>query len=733
VVVFIALATGLLVASARAQPTGVTPADFIYVVAAGALVSAAGSRAGRQALIISSILVLWVTPDNSGRLLAVAAIGVSAWMAVRVRHRWAGALVGGLIAVILSRLGSGPFQGSTMFFASVVTLPVLVSAFSRLGARTRRIVVATTSTAMSLAFAATLVFGLAAAMSLSDIRSSINEARNGYEVASKGNEAEAGAHFSAAAAAFESTRSRFSSVWMTPARLVPVVGQHLRAIQVLTAQGSNLSSTAAATTEVIDPDQIRLENGRLDLELLHQLSPVLDRADQTVGVAMTRVGNIHTDWLVPQFTSRIDDLMDQLRSAKPAAHTAALAAAQVPTLLGSKAQVRWLVLFTTPAEARGLGGLVGNYALVTADSGALSISDSGRNEDLNTLLADRNAVLHATPQYVDRWGAFTPERFFQDVTLSPDLPSVAAVAADLYTQATGTKVDGVITLDPFAIGALLDLTGPIDVGDRHFTSRSAIDFLLTGQYTDFDGNEVGRVLLLDGLVHEMFAAVTTRELFGPRLVADRLGPLVQQDRIGVWWAAGGGPSDLLAAASLDGRFPSSADHDLIGVVHQNSGQNKIDVFLDRSIDYRLVVESGRATGTITVTLHNSAPAEGLSAAVIGNNDQGFPFGTNVALVSIHAALPVVAARVDGADTPVQRATAFGSEANTLQVEIPAGGTRVIEVDIAGDMQGDPYELTLVAQPLVRADTYSVSVTVDGRLVIDLSDMELTTDMTLSAN
>jgi len=732
VVLAIVLATGIIVAFAHAHPTGVSSADFAYLIAAGALVAAAGSRAGRQALIISSVLSLWVAPDNAGRLLAAAAIAVGSWMAITGRHRWAGAVGGGLIAIVLSRLGAGPFQGSTLFFSGVVALPVLVSAFARLGARSRRGVIAAVSTAAALAAAATLVFGLAAVVSLSEIRSAINEARNGYEVAANGNETEAGAHFDLAAATFESTRSRFSRIWMTPARLVPVVGQHLRAVQVLTAQGGNLSSTAAATTKVINPDQIRLKKGRLDLALLDELSPVLDRADQSVGAALDRVGDIRADWLVPQFRSRIDDLMDQLRSAQPAAHTAALAAAQVPTLLGAKSRVDWLILFTTPAEARGLGGLIGNYALVTADAGALTISDSGRNEDLNALLANRGAVLHGSPQYIDRWGAFTPERFFQDVTLSPDLPSVASVASDLYTQATGTEVDGVITLDPFATGALLGLTGPIDVDGRRFTSKTAIEFLLTGQYTEFDGNEAGRVLLLDGLVHEMFSAVTTRELYGPRLVADRLGPLVRQGRIGIWWAAGGGPTDLLDAASLDNRFPNPDDHDLIGVVHQNSGQNKIDVFLDRSVDYRLDIESGRATGTITVTLHNSAPAKGLSAAVIGSNDQGYPFGTNVALVSVHAALPMVAARVDGIDTPAQRAAAFGAEANTLQVEVPPGGTRTIEIDVAGDMSGSNYELTLVSQALVRADSYSVNVKIDGRTVIDMTKMNLTTDTTLSA-
>ncbi len=729
----VALAAGLLLALGGAEPTGMAVTDFGYLFAAGVIIVAAGSRASRQALIITSLISLWITPDNTGRLLVVAAIGLGTWMALTERRRWAAALLAALIAIVLSKLGSGPFQGSTMIFAAAAATPTFASAFVRLGERSRRAVVAAVSTTGSLAVAATLVFGMAAVMSLSDIRGAINEARDGYQVASDGDELMAAAHFDSAAREFESTRSRFSRVWMTPARLVPIVGQHLRAVQVLSAQGTNLSSTAANTARAIDPDQINVKDGRLDLTLLDAMSPVLDRADRSVGLALLRIDDLNTDWLVPQLTSRVEDLSEQLRSAQPAAHTAALAAAHVPTMLGAKDPVDWLVLLTTPVEARGLGGLVGSYALLSADNGTLTIAASGRNEDLNSLLADHGADLHASPQYVDRWGAFTPERFFQDITLSPDLPSVATVAADLYEQATGTHVDGVISLDPFAIGALLKMTGPIDVGDRRFTAESAVDFLLAGQYTEFDGNEAGRVLLLDALVREMFRTVTTRNLFSPRLAADQLGPLVQQDRIGVWWAGDGGPSELLTAASLDNRFPVPNGHDLLGVVHQNAGQNKIDLFLERSIDYRLSIESGRATGTITVTMRNTAPAVGLPAAVIGNNDQGFPFGTNVALVSIHAALPVVGAKVDGANTPAQRATAFGAEANTLKVQIPAGGSTTIELDVAGDMSPDDYRLMLVEQPLVNTDTYSVHVDIDGRPVIDVESMELISDTILSAN
>ena len=39
--------------------------------------------------------------------------------------------------------------------------------------------------------------------------------------------------------------------------------------------------------------------------------------------------------------------------------------------------------FTTPAEARGLGGFMGNYAELTATDGQLGLTDFGRTAELN--------------------------------------------------------------------------------------------------------------------------------------------------------------------------------------------------------------------------------------------------------------------------------------------------------------------------------------------------------------
>ncbi len=69
---------------------------------------------------------------------------------------------------------------------------------------------------------------------------------------------------------------------------------------------------------------------------------------------------------------------------------------------------------------------------------------------------------------------------WSNLTMAPDFPSVASVAAELFPQSGGRPVDGVILMDPFVLQTLLQYTGPIDVEglERNLNADNAADILL---------------------------------------------------------------------------------------------------------------------------------------------------------------------------------------------------------------------------------------------------------------
>ncbi|MEM9466179.1 MAG: DUF4012 domain-containing protein [Actinomycetota bacterium] len=703
----------------------------MYTGLAGAALTLAGSRGRRYSWLATALVALWVAPGLELKALTVVGVAVALYALARQRRRWIGAMVGAVLAFVLARLGAGPFHGSTTLIAFVAAAPMAISALRRLPEGLAQAVSGVAGILASAATLATLVFGLAAIWSLGDVTDAIDASTEGFEFASDGEQDAAVAALDRAEASFESARSKVGGFWTFPARLVPVVGQHVRAVQVAASEGVSLTATAADAARAVDIDDIRVENGALDLGFLDELAPVLSRVDRAVVRADDRLTDAKNPWLLPPIADRLDQLTDELGDARPATETAAIAVRKLPELLGRSGPVHWLVLTVTPAEARGIGGLVGNYLVIEANGGRLEIVAAGRNEDLNRALAETGAELRAPDQYVDRWGAATPERFFQDVGLEPDLPSVGAVAADLYEQATGLSIEGVVTLDPYAIAAVLEVTGPVTVDELRLGSSNAAEFLLIDQYTRYADDETGRVAALSALVAAAFDAFTSGELPGPRVLADAIGPSVEEDRLGVWWKPGGSATDLIDIAGLDARFPTPDGGDLIGVVHQNAGQNKIDAYLERTLEYTVVVDDrGDASATAIARFTNTAPASGLPDSVIGSNDQGYQLGTNVALVHLHTGLDLVSVAVDGEPVPGSRRAAFGAEAIGVEIEIPAGSTVEIVYELAGRVDPD-YRLQVVQQPLVGTEQVSVTATVDGQTRILLDGADLRTDRSVA--
>ncbi len=70
---------------------------------------------------------------------------------------------------------------------------------------------------------------------------------------------------------------------------------------------------------------------------------------------------------------------------------------------------------------------------------------------------DVNSRVSGVPVPADIAALYTnrPGTFFQDVDMTPSFPSDAAFASEMFKQAYGMDVDGVISTDPVALAGLL--------------------------------------------------------------------------------------------------------------------------------------------------------------------------------------------------------------------------------------------------------------------------------------
>jgi hypothetical protein len=386
-------------------------------------------------------------------------------------------------------------------------------------------------------------------------------------------------------------------------------------------------------------------------------------------------------------------------------------------MLGADGARRYFVGFATPAEQRASVGVIGNFAVITATNGRLDLTRNGRNTDLNTLSPGR--VLVGPPDYVRRYGEYQPQNFLQNVTLSPDFPSVAQVIEGLYPEAGGDSLDGVILLDPIAVDRLISLTGPIDVAPFGITltPANAAGILLQQQYEMFP-DLTTRSAFLETVVTDVFNVVkgSSGTLPGAAKIGSVMDPMIRQGHM-KFQSAHHEEQSFFGRIDATGGFPKplTSSGDVIGLVTQNAAGNKVDVFQHRTLDYNVRVDpsAGTAHATATVSIHNDSPPDGLPGEVIGSVlDPPPPLGTSRILFSVYTRLSLTGAAENGQSVSFVPDTEFGVHVYTAVVDIPAGGTDTVVLRFSGPAKLDRdhrYRLNVWHQTTVNPDHTTITV------------------------
>jgi hypothetical protein len=695
------------------DPTGYTVSDVVLRGLFAALVALAASRARRWTWLWLAGVSAVASASIAGALPAVAALIIAFVVAATgSRRRVVGAIVGALAVQSLLRLPAlDPYGWSTVVVA-IAVVPLFVSAWRVCPRRVKRRVRRGALVAVAVVVAGVAVLGVAGLLAASDVEAGLRDAREGLEAARDGDDDAALTSLSSAADAFASAERTTSAWWVAPARLVPGLAQHARVLEVATSQGLAVTESGAGVAGSVDIDELRLQSGRLDLDMVEAVQqPLVDNA-RALEVAGAELAAVDVPLLVPPLAERVDDFREEVDAVVPEAETAAEVAAVAPGLLGGDGERRYFVVFTQPAEARGLGGFMGSWAEITAVDGDLTLSRHGRTEELRDT-PDKEARTVAGPaDYVERYQRFRPWVVLQDVTLSPDFPSVAEVMEQVYPQTGGGELDGVIAVDPYALAALMEFTGPITVPDLAFplTADNAAEFLVRGQYLEFRADQATREDFLGEVTRQTFDRLTTGDLPSPREVASTLHPFVEQGRL-LLWSRHAAEERLFERIDGTGPVTPRDGGDYLSVVTQNSANNKIDAFLERRVTYDAVVdpESGLVRSTARVELFNNVPSLDLPAYVIGSNDQGLPLGTNEVWFNLYTPLRFVSARVDGERASLGSQREFDLWVYHQVFRIPPGETLVVEVELEGVVAPGDYRLTVDNQPLVNADQVTLGV------------------------
>ncbi|HUP70281.1 MAG TPA: DUF4012 domain-containing protein [Acidimicrobiales bacterium] len=713
------LAAAAAVAGVLSAPaaTGIEALDALIraSLCAAVVLVAPQSRPWAPALAAAAALAAAGTAGPSAELAAVAFGTALGGAAAKVDTALVNAVVAAVVAQAALRLEGSTEPRVTAYAAAAVFAILLGAGVVGVSRRRRRSILKAASAGIALLGIAGLLGVLAAALARPAVEDGIRAASSGLDAARKGKGPDAARMLNDASRAFAKARRQLDSWWARPAMAVPVVARQSRALRTMAASGAELSRAGARTAEAADTSDLQLVNGAVPLDRLEALRLPTRAAFSSLAVADARLAEVRSPWLVDPLASRLDTLSTKVARGRSAVRSAMRALEIAPGLLGAGGPRRYFLAVQTPSELRGSGGFIGNFGEIGADGGRLTLDKVGRTADLNTGGDPASRKLIAPPDYTARYSRFDVNLLWQNITMSPDFPTVARTIAGLYPQSGGRDVDGVIAIDPIGLAALLKVIGPVEVPGWPvpITADNAASILLFEQYVKLEGD--ARVDFLGRVTAAVWQRLTTTTSNVGQL-ADALGPMLAQKHLMLASTHAAEERAFLEMGASGAMAPVRGD--FLGVVTQNASGNKIDWFLRRAMDYRAELDpsSGRLRSKLRITLRNEAPSSGLPSYVIGSaTEPPLPTGANKLYLSVYSPLFLAGARVDGAQRLMESELERNRHVYSTYVTIPPGGSVVVVLDLEGRI-GVPngYRLTVHRQAFLADDAVTTSLQVpDG--------------------
>ena len=719
----IGLLAGVIAATGGARPYEQPVSDWLFVVAAVGVVVWAAASAPWWAVAASAGIAAVTAVDSLVGVVAGAAFVLGLYVGIRRRDQSTlRAFVAAVAVNSLIRSDLDGFHGLSAVVGISVGLALLIAGLLRRPRPVRRYgwtAIGALGAVVALGLLGAALAGLTAR---SDLARASGQARQAIDAVNGGDYQTASVRFDDASRAFESADRRLGGLLTLPALAIPGVSQNIAAGTDISAAAAKAASEAAIALESVDPGALTVVDGSIDIDAIRAVEEPLRRVEAALADLRAVTDSVDSPWLLGPFQTRLAELDNEFGTSQVRLGTAIDAVRLAPRMLGADESRRYLVLFTTPAEVRGIAGFIGNYATVEVDDGKIRVAEFGRRSDLDTYLGVNPAFCDGCRQDVlDRYGIFGldigPEggvipTVWLNLTMPASFPNVAETAQILYPQSGGEPIDGVIVVDPYVIEALMEYTGPISVPelDVTVTADNAAEFILRDQYVLAGDDALGgidnesRIDALQTLGEAVIQRLLSGALPEPSQLARDLGPLATEHRL-MMWTDDELEQQLLDEAGLLGAMPELGDDGGFGVVVANTGESKIDVFLERDTDVRIETTPGGARQLVAeVTLRNNAPSSGLPLYMIGNA-YGLPTGSSRLKVNFFGPPTLTSATRYGADIPVESLPEAGWMGYSTDVVIGPGDQVDFELRFAlpprtGDDSVAPAEWV---QPLASRD------------------------------
>ncbi|UKA58002.1 DUF4012 domain-containing protein [Arthrobacter sp. FW306-2-2C-D06B] len=511
-------------------------------------------------------------------------------------------------------------------------------------------------------------------------------------------------------------RDAASDPLWTLASAIPWLGANFSATAEIARSADDVANLGVAPLvsvyDSVNWDKLMPSSSGTDLDPIRKAAPAIASAAHAVRISGERLNGIDANSLLPQIAGPLTQAKQQLSSVVDELATASDAASLAPAMLGSDKPRHYLLLVQNNAEARATGGIPGALVVLTTDKGKISLSAESSASELGVFDPPVSVDPEQERIYSDRIGIF-----MQDVNFTPDFPTSAAIALKMWEQKKGEQLDGAISIDPVALGYILDATGPVSLQDPQML------VLTKGKLpTQLSGNNVVKTLLSDVYAQikdpkaqDAYFAMVAKEIFGAlssgkgeaKSLLAGVGKGVDEHRV-LLWSADTTEQAVLGKYTLSGSISGpSVPASQFGAYFNDGTGAKMDYYVKRTVQLiqQCTGTDGYGTVKVRITSTNTAPADAatsLPAYVTGGGIFGIPPGTAQSNVIAYgpAQAHVETATQDGNQVPFGAQLHDDRPVGTLSVRLAPGQSSTVEFTFGKIVQHSQPEV--VVTPTVQS-------------------------------
>lgn len=495
---------------------------------------------------------------------------------------------------------------------------------------------------------------------------------------------------------------------------LPGVGPNFSAVAEVARSADDVASLGLAPIvsvfDSLDWNAVLPNNASADLGPLREASPNVVSAARAVRMSVERLDRIDTSELMPQVRAPLEEARDHLAAITGPLNVAADASQLAPQMLGADGARNYLLIIQNNAESRASGGIPGALAVLTLDNGKLSLSAQSTAGSLGIMSPTLPVDQQQQQIYSARLG-----KFMQDINLTPDFPTAASTAQAMWERKTGQRVDGVISMDPVALGYVLKSTGPIQITSpellaitdgslpTQLSDQNVVKTLLSDVYAQIDRPQVQDVYFA-AVAKEVFSALSSGKADAKGLI-EGITRGTAEGRV-LLWSASKNDQSIIAQYPLSGSISGpSVSPAQFGVYFNDGTGAKMDYYVKRTV--QLVQECARdgyEQTTVRITSTNTAPADAATSLpdyVTGGGIFGVPAGevqTNIVSYGPSQA-NMETAVIDGKKSEFASYRHGDRPVGTLTIRLAPGQSSTVELTFGKIVQHT--EPKLVVTPTVQ--------------------------------